>query len=187
MYGRLYQQCNGAGFVKSSVTKFLPPDTCNYYIVKKQIAPNLIPDAKIIREYQFPCKDYSQLANLFKEEVKKETGSETSLLAPESWGPGAWKFLTAIAFAYPENPSKEEQEATYQFFSALQHLLPCKKCKTHFKDNIDKIPLDTSSKDSLTKWVVDFHNLVNESLGKSKVEFDKIAEQYRDCAECSLE
>ena len=106
MYARLYQQCNGTGAAQSSITKFLPPDTCNYYIIRKQIANNIIPDAKITREFEFPCIDYSNLANDFKKIVKQEAGSENNLLAPESWGPHAWKFLTAIAFGYPAEPSK---------------------------------------------------------------------------------
>ena len=85
------------------------------------------------------------------------------------------------------NQVKEQQEAAEQFFTSLQYLLPCERCKQHFAENLKTLPIDTSSKEALTKWIVEFHNIVNESLGKPKLNYEDVAKQYAECENCSLE
>ena len=56
-------------------------------------------------------------------------------IAPHVWGPHGWKFMHAVALAYPENPSAEEKKAAFQFFSSLEYMLPCESCKQNFRGN----------------------------------------------------
>lgn len=189
MYSRLYQRCEGTTRATSSVTKFMPPHSCGYYITKKPLATNIIPSATLNIQYKFPCIDYSNLAQDFQKVVKKENGGDNSLFNPIYWGPAAWKFFETAAFGYPDEPSKDEQQAAGDFFGSLVHMLPCEKCKQHFAQNIKNLPVNVKSRDTLSRWVVDFHNIVNESLGKPLVPYEQVAARYpkEKCKSCSLD
>ena len=56
----------------------------------------------------------------------------------------------------------------YDFFMNLQHVIPCEKCKTHYKQNIQKYDLNNSlgSRQDLVKWLIDLHNDINKDNGK---------------------
>ena len=191
-YASLHQQCHGTTHATSSVTKFMRPGSCNYYMQKKQVAENIIPDAKINIEYNFSCIDYSNLTKQFKEVIEKEAKStddtEGNRLNPIYWGPHAWKFFESVAFGYPENPTEQDQSSAFKFFESLRQLLPCEKCKTHYIENFETLPVDTTSRDSLSRWVVEFHNIVNKSLGKPEVSYEYVESLYpkEKCKDCSL-
>ena len=198
MYTRLYQQCNGTSHATSSATKFMPPHSCNYYVIKKQKADNLIAGATINIEYLFKCIDYARLEQDFKEVVEKESGSNDTVgtiqdgshrLDPIYWGPAAWKFFEATAFGYPDNPSDDEKAAAFNFFESLRYLLPCEKCKEHYRENFEALPVNVESRDTLSRWVVEFHNIVNVSLRKPVVEYDAVYAKYSkgECPDCTLD
>ena len=94
------------------------------------------------------------------------------------WGPAAWKFLHAATFAVDEKPTPEMQHHIKQFFEALPHLLPCKICKRHFMEYVDNHPIDTSSRQGLTKWLVDVHNNVNQLRKKPKVPYTQVENKF---------
>ena len=98
---------------------------------------------------------------------------------PKAWGTSAWKFLHAVTFAYPENPSTREQAAAEALFDSLRLLLPCDDCKTHFGEIIDTRAVDTSSRQALSAWLVDAHNRVNEKLGKPRFSYDAFVSANR--------
>jgi len=194
MYTRLYQQCNGTSRATSSITKFMPPRSCNYHIIKKQEAENLIPGAAINIEYLFKCIDYARLEQDFKEVVEKESGSNDkdssgNRFSPIYWGPSAWKFFETTAFGYPDDPSEEEKTAAFNFFESLRYLLPCETCKEHYSENFETLPVDVESRETLSRWVVEFHNIVNVSLGKPSIEYGDVAIKYpkEECANCTLD
>ena len=84
------------------------------------------------------------------------------------WGPPAWTFLHTITYNYPENPSDNDKKNYHNFFDSLQHVLPCEKCKGHYKQNIQKYDLNNSldNREDLVKWLIDLHNEVNKYNGK---------------------
>jgi hypothetical protein len=90
-------------------------------------------------------------------------------IAPHVWGPHAWKFMHAVALTYPEQPSQEEQQAAFQFFSSLQYLLPCEACKLNYVKELKMFPLQDAlvSKQKLNEWLTELHNSVNERLKKT--------------------
>jgi hypothetical protein len=50
----------------------------------------------------------------------------------------------------------------------------------NYKGNLRKLPIDNhlESHDSLVKWVIDIHNLVNNELGKDKVDYEEALSLY---------
>lgn len=106
------------------------------------------------------------------------------------WGPSAWKFLHAVTFAYPDEPTPEHKKAALELFSSLKYMLPCGECCSHYCQGFEKNRIEThlESRDSLSRWLVNFHNHVNERLGKPIVSYEEIAKEYNTANEyCSLE
>jgi hypothetical protein len=210
MYSRLYQQCHGTSPATSSITKFMSPNSCNYYIEKKQNAVNIIPDGVINIQYNLPCIDYHNLQNDFKKIIENESTSLNDSKAnltnssdktkstlygnqnpfnPMIWGPAAWKFFTTVAFGYPDTPTDDEKIAAFNFFESLRYLLPCGVCKEHYDENFATTPVNVESRDTLSHWVVDFHNIVNKSLGKPIISYETVAAKYpkEECKSCSID
>jgi hypothetical protein len=50
----------------------------------------------------------------------------------------------------------------------------------NYKQNLTKLPIDNhlENRDSLVKWVIDIHNLVNDEIGKDKIEYEKALSLY---------
>ena len=87
------------------------------------------------------------------------------------WGPAAWDFLHRSSFAYPDNPTKAQQDEALAFYRSLGVMLPCPKCAEHWTKMIKKSPPETESKDKLAKWLWARHNEVNVRLRKPQVSF----------------
>jgi hypothetical protein len=101
-------------------------------------------------------------------------------IKPAIWGPHGWKFLHYVSLGYPNSPSYEDKSNYKQFYHSLQHVLPCEKCAMNYKQNLVKLPIDNhlESRDSLVKWVIDIHNLVNNELSKEKVSYEEALSLY---------
>jgi hypothetical protein len=97
---------------------------------------------------------------------------------PKKWGKYYWKMLEYICFSYPDNPSQEDKQNIIIFFNSLSNVLPCQKCRNHFKLNLQKYPLDVNTvlnnKHNLLTWLLTIHNEVNISLGKKVITFDEM-------------
>ena len=91
-----------------------------------------------------------------------EHSKETVATDPNVWGPKAWDFLHTVSFAYPNNPSYQQRQSAMNFFMALPDMLPCKMCGDHCRENLQKNPPRVENKDSISRWLVDFHNDVNK-------------------------
>ena len=97
-------------------------------------------------------------------------------IAPHVWGPHAWRFMHAVALTYPEQPSKEEQQAAFNFFSSLQYLLPCESCKLNYVKELKMFPIEEAltSKQKMNEWLAAVHNSVNERLKKPVMSTEQI-------------
>ena len=96
------------------------------------------------------------------------------------WGPHAWFFLETVCMGYPTDPSYEEKKQAENFFKALQFMIPCEKCRNHYKKHLKKYPLNgevLSSRDNLFMWIVDIHNSVHKNKQKS---YDDTFNYYMD-------
>ena len=91
-------------------------------------------------------------------------------IAPDIWGPPFWAAIHLACLAAPKSIDAEREAGFRQFFTAMQHVLPCKKCRTHMAENLAALPLDAAvfarGRDSLFAWSVAVHNRVNAANGK---------------------
>lgn len=117
-----------------------------------------------------------------KDENMEKSGVNTLV-----WGPKAWAFLHAITFRCPEKECDYvTRKSIYDLFSSLKELLPCSKCRDHYREYmedpttgiLDMNSSHLSNRDSLSRWLVDLHNDVNYRLGKDVIPYDTIKNYY---------
>jgi len=100
------------------------------------------------------------------------------MLSKSQWGPRLWDFLHACSFALPEKPTEEQTKAFEKLLEALRVLLPCPKCRNHYNTFIEEKPAPATCGTDLQKWLVDFHNDVNERLGKPTIPLETVKANY---------
>jgi hypothetical protein len=71
-----------------------------------------------------------------------------------------------MALTYPESPTEEQQRNMKEYLNGMAHHLPCPGCAHHCRQYFNDNPPDVSSSQALSKYLVEFHNCVNERLGK---------------------
>lgn len=101
------------------------------------------------------------------------------MVNPELWGSHGWKFLHYVTLDYPENPTSQDKKKYKDFFNLLQYTLPCAKCRHHLKQNLKTLPLTDkilSDDKKIVYWLIDLHNIVNESTGAKIVNRDQAFE-----------
>ena len=96
------------------------------------------------------------------------------------WGSHAWLFLHTITLHYPDNPTEFDKEKYKKFFESLSHVIPCDICKSHYKQNIKKYPIQLESKETLTRWLHKIHNIVNVKNGIEEFSYDEFIKKYSD-------
>lgn len=107
-------------------------------------------------------------------------------LITKIWGPSLWIGLHCITFGYPINPTNEQKENYKFFFEKLGDVLPCIHCRDSYKKFIkeENSILDNTAlenRESLTKWLYNLHNKVNEKLGVDYgITFDMIKKKYEE-------
>jgi Erv1 / Alr family len=105
------------------------------------------------------------------------------------WGPSGWLFLHCVTFGYPYkiDPTNPEhlakQNDYYRFFYYLGKVLPCKYCRNSYDEFFaNHSPMrQLGSREELSKWLYDVHNLVNDKLGVPACErpsFEEIKTRY---------
>jgi len=96
----------------------------------------------------------------------------TSNISARAWGPSLWNFLHLLALSYPDRPKPADKEKFRRFLRALQEVLPCTKCKTHYGAALNTSLTNSvlANKESFFAWTVKFHSDVsNRTGGKSNV------------------
>ena len=108
------------------------------------------------------------------------------MIPSEVWGSSAWFFLHAVTFGYPDKPTKKDKHAMAQLFHILGFCLPCHQCQQHWRQNLKKYPIEPHlhSRDSLTRWLVDMHNRVNEQTGKPPFPVEQVNEKFNNLRDC---
>jgi len=97
-------------------------------------------------------------------------------LGPDVWGPHLWKALHMITMGYPNEPTDEQKKNYKSFFENFYLVIPCSVCSNNYKEHLIDIPLTNDvlkNKESLAKWVIDIHNLVNKATGKNILTHDE--------------
>ena len=109
------------------------------------------------------------------------------IIGPNKWGPVIWHALHYITLGYPDNPSEDQKQKYKLFFSLLADVIPCSICRNHFSENLIKMPLSDEvlkTKESLIKWLIDFHNVVNEMNKKPIIEYKVARQLIENNTEC---
>ena len=103
-------------------------------------------------------------------------------IKPSIWGPHGWKFLHYVSLGYPSNPSEEDKKNYKNFYTSLQHILPCAKCAHNHSHTLKKYPIDNhlSNRDTLVRWVIDIHNKVNSETGKKEYTYEEALSLYTE-------
>ena len=109
---------------------------------------------------------------------KKMSPTEEPPLSIESWGPCFWKTLHTATFAYPDTPTHLQKEGPETCFRNLRHVLPCPSCQEHYRQTLATLPVDATNKDTLSRWLVEVHNRVNEQNGKPIMDYDTVRRHY---------
>ena len=101
---------------------------------------------------------------------------------PHIWGPGAWTLLHSVTFNYPEKPTQQDKNEFSDFFYALANVLPCSVCQDHFKKHLNNLPIKfyLESKETLTKWLFEIHNLVNQDTKKKTIKYKQFKQIYKN-------
>ena len=108
-----------------------------------------------------------------------------------AWGPPAWFFLHSIAQNYPVKPDDLKKEQYLAFFISLGNVLPCRFCRESYykyitggkylntdeneqndpdpiteddKANLKLTLSHLESRATLTKWLFNLHNRINDKL-----------------------
>jgi len=100
---------------------------------------------------------------------------------PDIWGKHFWKTMHYLSMAYPEAPTEQDKEDIKNFFTSISRVLPCAKCREHFKTNLKNYPLNDktlSSRKNMINWVKDLHNEVNRRNDKKEWTYDEIIKEY---------
>lgn len=101
--------------------------------------------------------------------------SNGEIIYPDKWGPHVWQALHYITLGYPNNPTEDQKLKYKTFFILLKDTLPCAVCANHYAENLKKKPLsddDLANKEALVKWLIDFHNVVNEMKEKPIIKYE---------------
>ena len=88
-----------------------------------------------------------------------------------NWGSGLWSFLHIMSFAKIDNPLKIQQ-----FMVSLGHILPCPRCRRHYETYIRENGIPT--KNNISKWLVDLHNVINKAQGKPTISFTMASKMW---------
>ena len=100
--------------------------------------------------------------------------SNGEIIYPDKWWPNVWQALHYITLGYPEKPTEDQKKKYKNFFVLLKDTLPCSVCANHYGENLKKMPLtdkDLKNKESLIKWLINFHNIVNEMKDKPIIKY----------------
>ena len=97
-------------------------------------------------------------------------------MQPDVWGKYLWISIHFIALGYPTIPTTDEQIGYAKFFTDLAIVIPCKLCAEHYSKMLRKVPLTDDvleNNETLFKWTVDIHNLVNIETNKEQLSYKR--------------
>jgi len=104
---------------------------------------------------------------------------------PKYIGPGYWASFHRKCFK--ADTMKAKVEAMISIHNDIFYF-PCNTCKEDSLRYLSKNPLEEVLDDTddlaLFKWTVDFHNHVNNKLGKRQVSYDEAIELWSDNGVC---
>ena len=100
---------------------------------------------------------------------------------PKIWGPKLWFVIHTVALNYPDNPTYQDKRNHEDFFNHLVYMIPCDKCRIHYRQRLDKYPIiqHLDNSDKLFRYTITLHNDVNKMLNKPEMDYDQVIKYYR--------
>ena len=94
-----------------------------------------------------------------------------------TWQPLSWFIFHTLALNYND----KYQEHYKFFFESFTKIIPCKICRNHYIQNINKEKMsisDNINKDNIFNWTVDLHNSVNKLNHKKVWSYEEAKKYY---------
>eukprot|EP00953_Heterococcus_sp_UTEX-ZZ885_P011089 6427-Heterococcus_DN1.PRE.12 len=85
-------------------------------------------------------------------------------------GQATWGLLHTTAAYYPDAPTEAQQTAASNLITGLAALYPCSYCAKDFQKEVKKSPPAVASREKLSLWMCEQHNIVNRKLGMPEVQ-----------------
>ena len=102
-------------------------------------------------------------------------------ICKESFGPHFWATLHITCLG------TQNVLNIIKFIYAFSDIIPCSKCRQHFKQLIVDHPIPETASSDIFKWTVDMHNIVNKETGKEEIDYVKALEIWiSGCGETTL-
>ena len=96
------------------------------------------------------------------------------------WGPLGWDWLHNLANCYPILPTEYDMHIYYLKIKNFIEKLPCEKCKIHaIQYIVFESPINLRTKKEFQYWTWNFHNAVNNRIGKKKFSLIEYDIKYR--------
>jgi FAD-linked sulfhydryl oxidase len=122
-------------------------------------------------------------AGLATSTLRSEATPERSSDCPpdvNALGRATWTFLHTTAAYYPVQASSTQQTSMRSLLQSVGMFYPCSYCATDFRERMKAVEPDVTGRAGLSKWLCERHNEVNERLGKSSFDCDKVDERWKD-------
>ena len=111
---------------------------------------------------------------------------KTNPFDKNEWGPKLWDVMHTFSFSYPINPTNNDKLAARNFFNSIGTLIPCKHCSQHCLEYTQRNQPRVNNKTELIDWVYNFHNAVNQRLGKQFYPKNMLMSKYENVAFCEV-
>ncbi len=118
--------------------------------------------------------------NLNKKNPWSKNGKPNS--DPEVFGPPLWFTLHNGSVYYPENASPIVAEKMKGFILGIPYIIPCQECASHasqyIEENLNNLEIFCSGREMLFAFFCDFHNYVNNRVGKNPMSLEDAKKLY---------
>ena len=97
------------------------------------------------------------------------------------WGSSGWIFLHCVSFSYSTKPSIEERRNMLNFLLSVGHVLPCRRCRSHYNHRVQHLVISSAvldNRETLSRFLVDLHNDVNTRLGRRTMDYETVRQMY---------
>lgn len=92
------------------------------------------------------------------------------------WGGSYWYILHLLSFQTDNDKRKNQYKNIIMNF---QKVLPCSVCRLHFRQLINRHPMDMKNVETISRWVYNRHNYLNKLLQKRvKPSYAKAVDMY---------
>ncbi len=85
-------------------------------------------------------------------------------------GKGVWLYLHAIAETYPSNATSDQKRRFKRHVEDFAIHYPCASCREHMRMYFTEHPLLVDNRAQAVYWMYEFHNAVNDRLGKKMLD-----------------